>query len=170
MEISYYFWITLSLWKLRQFLFMFSTHFILFRVLLLLFLLFLTFFFVSTVFDSVLSNIEVISVNPSANVFVFADSTVNHQDWLTYSCKTDATFKFCHNFLFSLNFNPGFHFPTLILNSDALQPDIFYLILASLHSAEALPHLRSSHHVIWDFIDFPVSTQGKAFIHCTAFD
>ena len=130
---------------------MFSTSFILFRVLILLFLLPPTFFFLCTVFDSVLSNIEVISINPSANVFAFADSTVIHQDWLTYPCRTDTTFKFCQNFSFSLNFNLCFHFPTLMPDSDALDPDIFYLILASklgLRSAEALRHLRNSHHVI----------------------
>ena len=39
-----------------------------------------------TVFDSVSSNIdEVLSMNPSANVFVFGDLKVHHKDWLTYS-------------------------------------------------------------------------------------
>ena len=35
-----------------------------------------------TVFDSVSSNIdEVLSINPSANVFIFGDSNVHHKDW-----------------------------------------------------------------------------------------
>ena len=43
-----------------------------------------------TVFDSVSSNIdEVLSINPSANVFVFGDFNVHHKDWLTYSGATD---------------------------------------------------------------------------------
>ena len=43
-----------------------------------------------TVFDSVSSNIdEVLSMNPSANVFVFGDLKVHHKDWLTYSGGTD---------------------------------------------------------------------------------
>ena len=43
-----------------------------------------------TVFDSILSNIdEVLSINPSANVFVFGDFNVHHKDWLTYSSGTD---------------------------------------------------------------------------------
>ena len=44
-----------------------------------------------TVFDSVSSNIdEVLSINPSANVFVFGDFNVHHKDyWLTYSSGTD---------------------------------------------------------------------------------
>ena len=38
-----------------------------------------------TVFDSISSNIdEVLSINPSANVFVFGGFNVHHQDWLTY--------------------------------------------------------------------------------------
>ena len=37
-----------------------------------------------TVFDSISSNIdEVLSINPSANVFVIADFNVHHKDWLT---------------------------------------------------------------------------------------
>ena len=36
------------------------------------------------VFDSISSNIdEVLSINPSANVFVFGDFKVHHKDWLT---------------------------------------------------------------------------------------
>ena len=43
-----------------------------------------------TVFDSILSNIdEVLSINPTANVFVFGDLKVYHKDWLTYSSGTD---------------------------------------------------------------------------------
>ena len=36
------------------------------------------------VFDSISSNIDdVLSINPSANVFVIEDFNVHHQDWLT---------------------------------------------------------------------------------------
>ena len=43
-----------------------------------------------TVFYSISSNIdEVLSINPSANVFVFGDFNVHHKDWLTYSGGTD---------------------------------------------------------------------------------
>ena len=42
------------------------------------------------VFDPNASNIdEVLSINPSANVFVFGDFNVHHKDWLTYSGETD---------------------------------------------------------------------------------
>ena len=39
---------------------------------------------ICTVFDSISSNIdEVLSINPSANVFVFGDFNIHHKDWLT---------------------------------------------------------------------------------------
>ena len=42
------------------------------------------------VFYSTLSNIdEVLSINPSANVFVFGNFNVHNKDWLTYSGGTD---------------------------------------------------------------------------------
>ena len=42
------------------------------------------------VFDFDSSNIdEILSTNPSANVFVFGDFNIHHKDWLTYSGKTD---------------------------------------------------------------------------------
>ena len=45
-----------------------------------------------TVFDSISSNIdEALSINPSANVFVFGDFNVHHKDWLTYSGGTDRS-------------------------------------------------------------------------------
>ena len=43
-----------------------------------------------TVFDSISSNIdEILSIDPSANVFVFEDFNVHHQDWLTSSFGTN---------------------------------------------------------------------------------
>ena len=41
-------------------------------------------------FDAISSNIEkVLSIIPSANVFVFGDFNVHHKGWLTYSSWTD---------------------------------------------------------------------------------
>ena len=52
-----------------------------------------------TAFDSISSNIdEVLSINPSANVFVFRDFNVRHKDWLTYSGGTDRSSELCYNF------------------------------------------------------------------------
>ena len=43
-----------------------------------------------TVFYSISSNIyEVLSINPSFNVFVFGDFTVHHKDWHSYSGRND---------------------------------------------------------------------------------
>ena len=54
-----------------------------------------------TVFYSIPSNIdEVLLINPSANVFVFADFNVYHKDRLTYSGGTDRPVK-CYNFFLS---------------------------------------------------------------------
>ena len=50
-----------------------------------------------TVFDSISSNIdEVLSMNPSANMFVFGDFNVHHKDWLTYSGGTDRPGELCY--------------------------------------------------------------------------
>ena len=52
------------------------------------------------VFDSISSNIDkVLSINRSANVFVFADFNVHHKDWLTYSGGTDRSGELCYNCL-----------------------------------------------------------------------
>ena len=52
------------------------------------------------VFDSILSNTdELLSVNPSANVFFFGNFNIHHKDWLIYSGRTDRPGKLCFNFL-----------------------------------------------------------------------
>ena len=49
--------------------------------------------------ESISSNIdEVLSINPFANVFVFGDFNVHHEDWLTYSGGTDQPGELCYNF------------------------------------------------------------------------
>ena len=48
------------------------------------------------VFDSILSNIdEALSINTSANVFVFRNFNIHHKDWLTYSGGTDRPGELC---------------------------------------------------------------------------
>ena len=43
-------------------------------------------------FYSILSNMDdVLSIKPSANVFVFGDFNVHHKDWVTYSGGTDQS-------------------------------------------------------------------------------
>ena len=68
-----------------------------------------------TVFDSISSNIdEVLSINPSANVFVFGDFSVHHKDWLTYSGGTDWTDELRYNFSISNDLTQMVNFPTSI--------------------------------------------------------
>ena len=45
---------------------------------------------ICTVFYSISSNmVEVLSINPSVNMFVFGEFNVHHKDWLNYSDGTD---------------------------------------------------------------------------------
>ena len=75
--------------KLSRFLLVFTTGFTSLSVLL-LFPLSISFFVFMHGFDSISSNIdEVLSTNPSANVFVFGDFNVHQKDWLTCSAGTD---------------------------------------------------------------------------------
>ena len=47
---------------------------------------------------AILSDIDdVLSINPSANEFVFWDLNVHHKDWLTYSGGTDRPGELCSN-------------------------------------------------------------------------
>ena len=86
--------------KFCRFLLMFSTRFTSLSDLL-LFPLSITFFvFVHGFFNSISSNIdEVLSINPSVNVFVFEDFSVHHKDWFTYSGGTDLPGELCYIFL-----------------------------------------------------------------------
>ena len=44
---------------------------------------------------------EVLSINPSANLFVFWNFSVHHKYWLTYSGRTDRPSELCYNFSIS---------------------------------------------------------------------
>ena len=68
---------------------MFSAGFALLSVLF-LFPLSVTLFVAVHSFDSISSNIdEVLSINLSADIFVFGEFNVHYKDWLTYSGVTD---------------------------------------------------------------------------------
>ena len=75
------------------------------------------------VFYSISSNIdEVLSINPSANVFVFGDFNIHHKDWLTYSCGTDRPGELCYNFSISNDLTQMVNFPTRIPDCDSHSP------------------------------------------------
>ena len=117
-----------------------------------------------TVFDSVSSNIdEVLSINPSANVFVFGDFNVHHKDWLTCSSGTDQPGELCYNFSISNDLTQMVEFPTRIPDCDSHSPallDLFLSSYATICSTMALPPLRNSDHVVVSVcIDFPTNSQ-----------
>ena len=79
------------------------------------------------VFYSISSNIdEFLSINPSANVFVFGDINVHHTDWLTYSGGTDRTGELCYNFSISNDHTQMVDFPTCIPDCDSHSPAVFF--------------------------------------------
>ena len=86
------------------------------------------------VLDSISSKIdEVLSINPSANSFVFWDFSIYHKDWLTYSGGTDQPDKLCYDFSISNHLIQIVNFPTKIPDCDshshALTNFIFLLML-----------------------------------------
>ena len=67
------------------------------------------------VFDSIKSNIdEVLSINPSADMFVFGNFNVHHKDWFTNSGGTDKPGEFCYNISISNDLTKMVNFPTWI--------------------------------------------------------
>ena len=128
----------------------------------------------STVFDSISSNIdEVLSINPSA-VFVFEDFNVHHKDWLTYSSGADRPGELCYNFSISNDLTQMVNFPTRIPDCDSYSPallDLFISSDASISSTMAFAPLGNSDHVIVSVsIDFPTNSQQDAPFHRIAYD
>ena len=128
-----------------------------------------------TVFDSISSNIdEVLSINLSANVFVFGDFNVHLKDWLTYSCGIDRPGELCYNFSISNDLTQIVNFPTRIPGCDSHSPALLDLFLssdASICSTMAFPPLGNSDHVAVSVsIDFPINSKQDAPFHRVAYD
>ena len=128
-----------------------------------------------TVFYSISSNIdEVLSINPSANVFVFGDFNTHHKDWLTYSGGIDRPGELCYNFSISNGITQMVNFPTRIPDCDSHSPallDLFISSDASICSTMAFPSLGNSDHVVVSVsIDFPTNSQQDAPFHRIAYD
>ena len=84
------------------------------------------------VFDSISSNIdEVLSINPSANIFVFGNFNVHHKDWLTYSGVTGGPGELCYNFSMSNDLTQMVYLPTQISDCDSHSPALLDLFLSS---------------------------------------
>ena len=105
-----------------------------------------------TVFESISSNIDgVLSVNPSANVFVFGDFNVHQKDWLTCSGGTDRPGELCYIFSISNDLTQMVNFPTWIPNCDSHSPallDLFRSSDTSICSTMAFLPLGNSDHVV----------------------
>ena len=128
-----------------------------------------------TVFDSISSNIdEVLSINPSANVFVFGDFNAHHKDWLTYSGGTDRPGELCYNFSISNDLTQIVNFPTRIPDCDSHSPallDLFISSDGSICSTMAFPPLGNFDHVIVSVsIDFPINSKWDTPFHFVAYD
>ena len=122
-----------------------------------------------TIFESISSNIDVVlSINPSANVFVFGDFNVHHKDWLTYSGGTVRPGELCYNLTQIVNF------PTRIPDCDSNSPALLDLFLssdASICSRMAFPPLGNSDHVVVSVsIDFPKNSKEDTLFHRVAYD
>ena len=115
-----------------------------------------------TVFDFVSSNIdEVLSINPSANVFIFGNFNVHHKDWQTYSGVTDRPGELCYNFSISNDLTQmvSSHSPAL--------SDFFLSSDASVCSIMAFPPFGDSDHIVVSVsFDFPTNLIWDApFLH-----
>ena len=116
-----------------------------------------------TVFDSISCSIdEVLSINPSANVFVFGGFHDHHKDWLTYSGRI------------SNDLTQIVNFPTQIPDCDSHSPALLDLFLssdASICSTMAFPPLGNSDHgFVSVSIDFPINSKQDTPFHRVAYD
>ena len=105
-----------------------------------------------TVFDSVAYNTdEVLSINPTANVFIFGDFNVHHKDWLTYSGGTDRSGELCYNFSISNDLSQMVNFPSRIPGCDSDSPALLDFFLSSdtiIYSTMAFPAFGNFGHIV----------------------
>ena len=106
-----------------------------------------------TLFDSILSNIdEVLSINPSANVFVFGDFSVHHKDWLTFSGGTDRPGELCYTFCISNDLTQMVNFPTRIPVCDSHSPALLDLFLSvSIDFSSISKWDAAFHRIAYDY-------------------
>ena len=124
-----------------------------------------------TVSDAISSNIDdVLSINPSASVFVFGDFNIHHKDWLTYSGGTDRPGELCYNFLTSNDLTQIVNFPTWIPDSDSHSPAILDFFLSSDTSicpTMAFPPSGNFDHVV---VSFSLNTKWDAPFYHISYD
>ena len=117
----------------------------------------MVFYSISSIID------EVLSINPSANVFVSGDFNVHYKDWLTYSGGTDRPSQLCYNFSISNDLTQIVNFPTRIPDCESDSPALLDLFLssdASIGCTMAFPPFGNSDHVVVSVsIDFPINSK-----------
>ena len=116
------------------------------------------------VFYAISSKIdEILSINPSANVFVFGDFNVHHKDWPIYSGGTDAPGELCHSFSILRWLTFQLFWQSLCFGFISTDP--------SICSTAAFPPLRNSDHVVvLVSIDFPSNAKKDVPFHNTVYD
>ena len=134
----------------------------------------ITFFVFIHGFCSISSNVdEILSVHPSANVFVFEEFNVYYKDWLTYSGGTDRPGEFYHNFSISNDLTQMVNFPIRIPDSDSHGPALLDLFISSVNiicSTMSFPPLGNSDHVfVSNSISFLSNSQRDASFYRTAY-
>ena len=127
----------------------------------------ITFLSLCTVFDYLSFNInEVLSINPSANVFLFGNFNIHYKDWLTYFRGTDRPGELCYNFSIANNLTQMVNFPIQILDCDSHDPAFLGLFISSdvsICSTMAFLPLRNSDNVVVSVsIDFKSNSQRDA--------
>ena len=112
-----------------------------------------------------------LSVNPSANVFVFGDFNVHHRDWLTYSGGTGRP---GDNFCISNDLTQIGNFLTRTTYCDSHSPALLDLFLSSdaiICSTMAFPPLGNADHVVFSvFNDFLSDSKWDAQFRRIAYD
>ena len=112
-------------------------------------------------------------INPSANMFVFGDFNIHHNNWPTYSGGTDRPDELCYNFCISNDLTQMVNSRTQILDCDSHSPALLDLFLssdASISSTIASPLLEDSDHAVVSVsIDFPSNSKPNAPFHCIAY-
>ena len=97
------------------------------------------------VFDSISCNIDkLLSINPSANMFVFRHFNIRHKDWVTYFCGSDRPGELSNDITQMVNF------PTRIPDCDSHSPallDFLFSCDANICSTMAFPPMINSDHV-----------------------
>ena len=83
-------------------------------------------------FDAISSNINgVLSVNPSAKMFVFGYFNIHHKDCLTYSGRTEWPGALCYNFSISNDHTQMVNFHNWVPDCDSHSPTLLGLFLFS---------------------------------------